>query len=126
MKQHTVRLGGKTFELAFTMGTLEMIEEAIPDFDMSNVSKFTRRAGTMIDIVYAMARQGELLAGRKVAEDRAWFAAHIPASPRWIADIQIAVFNTISDAIKMENETEDGGEVDEVLEEIKKKDGTDA
>lgn len=126
MKQHTVMIGGQSFELAFTMGTLELIEQAIPDFDMSNVSKFTRRAGTMIDIVYAMANQGEQLAGRTLAKSRGWFAAHIPAAPKKIADIQIAVFNTISDAIKMENETEDGGEVDEVLEEIKKKDGTDA
>lgn len=125
MKQHIITIGKKKFELAFTMGALERIEDAIPAFDMSNVSAFTRRAGTMIDIVHAMAQQGEALAGRTLVEDRDWFAAHIPASPKKIADIQIAVFNAISDAIKMENETDDGGEVDEVLQEIKKKEEKD-
>ena len=115
-----VIIGGEKFELAFTMGALELIEQAIPDFNMANVSNFTKRAGTMIDIVYAMAQQGEALAGRTLTRDRAWFAAHIPAAPKKIAEIQIAVFNTISGAIRMENETDDGGEVDEVLEEIKK------
>ena len=124
--KHTVKIDKETFELAFTMGALDLIEQAIPEFNMSTVSKYTKRSGAMIDILYAMAQQGELLAGRELRHDREWFGAHIPAAPKKIAEIQIAVFDTISDAIKMENNTDGDGTVDEVLEEIKKNKAADA
>lgn len=120
MKQHKVSIGGESFALAFTMDALDMIESMIPDFNMSTVSQYTRRAGAMVDILYAMVSQGELLEGRKLEKDRAWFGSHIPAAPRKIAEIQVAIYNTIADAIKTENETDEKGEIDVTLEEIKK------
>lgn len=121
----TVTIAKREFALAFTMDALDRIESAIPDFNLSEISQYTKRPGFMVDILYAMIQQGELLQGRKLDVDRAWFGAHIPASPKKIADVQIAVFNAMAEAMKMESETEDGGEVDVVLEEIKKKETKD-
>jgi hypothetical protein len=121
MKMIKVTIGKREFSLAFTMDALDRIEGVIPDFDLAKISQYAKRSGFMVDILYAMAQQGELLEGRKLDVDRAWFGSHIPASPKKIAEIQVAVFNAMTDAMKMESETEEAGEVDVDLEEIKKK-----
>ena len=120
MKNNTVTIAGETFALAFTMDALDMIERAIPEFNMNSVSDHARRPGHMVDILYAMAQQGELLEGREIARDRAWFGSHIPAAPRKIAQLQVAVFNCMTEALKMEQEVEKPAVRDLVLEEIKK------
>ena len=116
----TVSIAKKTFALAFTLDALDEIERMIPDFNMSAVAEAARRPRYMVDILYAMAKQGELLEGRELSESRAWFGAHIPAAPKKIAEIQIAIFNAMTDAVKMENESDDSAEKDVVLEELKK------
>ena len=113
MKKHTVTVGGETFSLAFTMDALDKIEQSIPDFSVNTASEHARRSGQMVDILYAMVQQGELLEGRELSRNRAWFGSHIPAAPRKIAQIQVALFNCM--AVR-----------DLVLEEIKKKETKDA
>ena len=126
MKKHTVTVGGETFSLAFTMDALDKIEQSIPDFSVNTASEHARRSGQMVDILYAMVQQGELLEGRELSRNRAWFGSHIPAAPRKIAQIQVAIFNCMADYMRMEVEVEQPAVRDLVLEEIKKKETKDA
>ena len=121
-----IKIGGRTFALAFTMDALDQIEQHISDFNMAAVTDFVKRPGAMVDILYAMAQQGELLQGRELEMSRTWFGAHIPAVPKKIAELQIAIYDTITEAVKMENETEQPAVRDVVLDEIKKKETKDA
>lgn len=120
MKTTTVKAGGKTFALAFTLDALREMQERIEGFDLSDATATLRTPGGMLDMLTAMARQGELLEGRKLDVDRAWFGSHIAPAPAEVAPIQIAMMTALASGLRMETEDREQGETDEVLEEIKK------
>lgn len=121
MKNIHVRISGRTFALAFTLDALAKLEDTIDSFDFSEISSYTRSPRWLPDIVFILAQQGELVEGRALDVDRAWFGCHMSPSPAAAAKIQAAVLNAFTAGLTMETETdEDDGEVDVALEEIKK------
>lgn len=123
MKKHTIKIGKKEFTLVFTLGTLQAMEEMIIDFDLSNIDSIMRSTGGMLDILYCLAEQGAILEEKPLVENRAWFGSHAPANRDWVVNAHKTIVDTLVDGMSMENEDEDEGEVDVVLEDIKKKDG---
>lgn len=121
MEKRTVKIAKRTFSLAFTLGAMEELEQKIKHFNLSKLQDYVKSPSGLLDMMLALMRQGELLEGRILDVDRAWLGSHLPPSPVRMAPIQIAVMNALSDGLTMEAEDEEEGEVDVVLEEIKKK-----
>lgn len=122
MSTTTVRIRKRTFALAFTLDAMAELQDLIPDFNLSEVYKYPKTPRGLADMLYVLAKHGEALEGRKLDVDRAWFGTLSPAPARCAA-LQVGIFEALNAAFEMENEEdEDGGEVDLVLEEIKKKD----
>lgn len=120
MKTTEVKIAGRTFALAFTLDALREMQETNEDFDLGDMTGALRTPGGLLDMLTAMARQGELLEGRPMDVDRAWFGSHISPAPAKVAKIQIAVMTALANGLDMETEDEEQGEKDAVLEEIKK------
>ena len=121
MKTTPLKIGKRTFALAFTANALAELEETVADFDIANIAETTKSMKTLLDVVTSLARAGEDLEGRTLDVDRKWFGAHISPAPLSIAKVQIAVLNAYAEGMKMEAESGDeDGEVDVVLEELKK------
>ena len=121
MKHETVTIAKRTFALAFTMDAMVTMQDYISDFDLKNLADYARSARTLPDMLYALAQQGELLEGRPLDVDRAWFGAHISPAPVQAIKYQVAAMNAVAAGLRMDTETGDDAEVDVVLEEIKKK-----
>lgn len=122
MKTTPVKIGGKTFALAFTLDAMAALQDRMPDFDLNKVTTYHKTPRGLGDLIYCMAQQGELLEGRELTVSRAWIGSHISPSPSRIARLQVAVLDAVNEGIKMETEDEGGGERDLVLESLKKKD----
>lgn len=121
MKTTPLKIGGRSFSLAFTLDAMCEMEDAIPDFNVSKISDFVRSPRGLKTMVRIMAGQGELLEGRILDVDDAWFGTHITPAPAQIAQIQIAVLQALSAGMAMETNDGESGEKDLVLEELKKK-----
>lgn len=124
MKQHSIRIGNKDFPLAFTLGTMELLEEQIKDFDLSKIDAIMQTNKGLLDVLYCLAREGAYLTDSELKESRRWFGAHVSLSKGQIVKLITEITETMVDGMSME--TDDGQdpdhEVDVVLEEIKKKD----
>lgn len=122
MKTIPLKVGGRTFELAFTLDAMCELQEEVEGFDLSKLSDLARTPKGLTQLLLALARQGELLNGRILDVGREWFGSHISPAPARIAKIQIAVLNALSAGMTMETDEEDEDEEhDVVLDEIKKK-----
>lgn len=124
MKTTPLKIGKRTFALAFTAGALAELEETVEGFDIATISETTKSMKTLLNTVTALARAGEELEGRTLDVDRRWFGQHISPAPLSVAKIQIAALNAFSDGLRMEAEENEDGEVDVVLEDLKKKETT--
>ena len=125
MKTTPVKIGKRTFALAFTADALADLEDTIPDFELANIAEQTKSLKTLLDTLYILARAGEDLEGRELDVDRRWFGIHVSPAPLSLAKVQIAVLNALAAGFNMESgEEEEQGEVDVVLEGIKQKDNT--
>ena len=138
-----IKIHGREFALAFNVNVMETLENTIDDFDVGKITEYVKKPGGLKDVLVAMTKEGEdmlintvdrLLGrkegedmeGRKLDVDRDWFGRYMGASGPALAKIQIAIFNTLRKAMFMETESEEeDGEVDVVLEEIKKKEERD-
>lgn len=123
MKTTQVKIGGRTFSLCFTLDAMAEMEDRIEGFDLSKLTEYTHKAGTLADMLTAMIRQGELLEGRTMDVDRAWIGSRISPAPVRIAELQIAVLTAAAQGMTMETDDDDGPR-DVVLDEIKKKEPT--
>lgn len=122
MKTTPLKVGKRTFALAFTAEALARFEEEVENFDLAKIGEQTKSLKTLLDTVAILAEQGEYLEGRKLDVDRRWFGAHISPAPVNLAKVQVAVLTALGEGFRMEAESEDEeGEVDVVLEELKKK-----
>ena len=122
MKTTDIKIGKKTFALAFTLDALAELEETIEGFSLADLAKYPRTAKGLGDLIYALAKQGELLQGRTLTVDRAWIGSHLSPAPARIAGYQVAVLEAINAGMDMETDDEEKGEEDVVLQELKKKD----
>ena len=121
-----IKIHGREFALAFNVNVMETLENTIDDFDVGKITEYVKKPGGLKDVLVAMTKEGEDIEGRKLDVDREWFGRYMGASGPALAKIQIAIFNTLRKAMFMETETEEeDGEVDVVLEEIKKKEERD-
>jgi len=120
----TVKIAKRTFPLAFTLGAMEELQNKIENFNLAKLQEYVKSPSGLMDILLALMRQGAILEGKALDVDRTWLASHLSPAPIRMAPIQVAILNALSDGLTMEAE-EDGGEVDVVLEEIKKKETTD-
>ena len=124
MKQHTVGIGKKEFPLVFTLGTMELLEEQIKDFDISNFQEIMRTTKGLLDILYCLAQEGAIYNGTELKEDRKWFGAHCPVAKEKMIELHTVIAETLVDGMTMETDEDDPDqEVDVVLEKKKKKDG---
>ena len=121
MKTTPLKIGKRTFALAFDLNAMEAMQNTIPDFDLGKLSDYVRSPGGLLDLITILAKEGEELEGRQLDVDRKWFGSHISPSPAKIANIHVTILDCLRDGLTMETEDEDDGEVDVVLEEIKKK-----
>lgn len=123
MKITHVKIGRRTFALAFTMDAMAVIQDRIDNFNLHELTNYVKSPRSLVDILDALAQQGELLEGRTIDVDRAWFGSHMSPSPLNVNKLHMAVLNALSDGLAMnaEAEDEDNGEVDVVLEELRKK-----
>lgn len=126
MKTTTITIGGRTFALAFTMDAMAAYEDTIPDFNLAKLTEYAGTAKGLLQLLPPLAQQGELLEGRALDVDRAWFGAHLRPSAKQLIALRVAVMDALAAGLGME--TDDGGdeETDVVLEEIKKNDSPDA
>lgn len=124
MDTREIKIGKRTFALAFTLGAMEELEKKIENFRLNELQNYVKSPTGMVDILLALMRQGELLQGRVLDIDRTWLAAHIRPAPARVAAIQVAVLETLSDGLSMETENQEDEEIDVTLEEIKKKETT--
>lgn len=120
----TVKIAKRTFPLTFTLGAMEELQNKIENFNLAKLQEYVKSPSGLMDILLALMRQGAILEGKALDVDRTWLASHLSPAPIRMAPIQVAILNALSDGLTMEAE-EDGGEVDVVLEEIKKKETTD-
>lgn len=119
----TVKIAKRSFPLAFTLGAMEELTQKIENFNLAKLQDYVKSPSGLIDILLALMRQGAILEGKALDVDRAWLASHLSPSPMRMAPIQVEVLNALSDGLTMETE-EAEGEVDVVLEEIKKNETT--
>lgn len=121
MKEVTIKIGKREFALAFTLDAMAQLEKTIEGFNLGDLAQYPRTAKGLGDMIFAMAQQGELLAGRTLDVDRTWIGAHMSPSPAKVTGYQLAVLDCLNAALAMETEEGEEGEQDEVLNEIKKK-----
>lgn len=123
MKEHSIKLAKKEFPLVFSLGTMQRLEETVPDFDMTKIDELLRSTRGLLDVLYCMAAEGAVANDQELKETRAWFGAHAPASKTWIVNAHQEIVSTLIDGMSMETDDDEGDEeIDVVLEEIKKKD----
>lgn len=125
IKTQSVRIGGRTFSLAFTLKAMLDMQKNIEGFDYNQIAEIVRTTKGLLDVLYYLAVSGEALEGRKLDVDKDWFALHIPSNARKILYLQLAIRDTMQDNMRMESDDDDerSREVDVVLQEIQKKSG---
>ena len=120
MKTTKIKIGGRIFALAFTLGAMCRLQDSIQDFRLEKLADYVKTPDGLLDLLTALAEQGEKLEGRILDVDRDWCALHISPAPAKIAGIQIKVFDALAAGMSMETEEGENGEVDVVLEDLKK------
>ena len=122
MKKYTVTVGGRDFPLLFSLGTMELLEDSIPGFDIVSVQETLSSTKGFLTCLYCLAQAGAQAEGKQLDVSREWFGVHCPASKTWIASATEAIVGAFVEGMEMESAEEDPDrEVDVVLEEIKKK-----
>ena len=123
IKTQSVKIGGRTFSLAFTRKTMFDMQENIENFDYNQIDEIITRPKGLVDVLYYLAKTGEALEGREMDVDKDWFALHIPPSAKKIIYLQLLIRDTMQGNMHMESEEDDdrSREVDLVLQELQKK-----
>lgn len=124
MKLTHVKIGGRSFALAFTLNVMADLEDAVPEFDIAKLTEYVKTPKGLLTILTIMAKQGEALENRVLDVDSSWFGAHIRPGPANLMGLQSAIMEAMYEGMRMETEDDDG-DSDVVLEEIKKKEKKD-
>jgi len=125
-KQHTVKIAGRVFPLAFPLRAMLEMQNRIEGFNFNDISKMVSKPEILLPMLLILAENGALLNGEKLDVDLDWITLHTPANLKKLISLQLAVIETITDGMSMETEEDDEREheVDLVLQEIQKKSPT--
>ena len=122
-RMRKIKIGGREFELAYTLRAMRRMHEEIEGFDMNDLATFAGMPETLVKMLYILAENGAKLKGENLDADEEWFEVHIPVNARKFMEIQIAVNEAIADGMMMETEMDEerGKVIDVVLRDIQKK-----
>jgi len=123
VKTRTIKIGGREFELAFTLKGMLAMRKNIEGFDFNKLDEHISDPEDMVAILYILAENGAALQEKKLDVDQEWFEIHIPTAQRKIMEIQLAINETMADGMMMETEVDEerGKVIDVVLQQIQKK-----
>lgn len=125
VKVHRLKLGEKTYSAVFNLNVLDRLgemagpaEDGTPLDAHAILEIWSTRYG-MIRALTVLIDEGEKMEGRKSDVDEDWLKANLtPAEGMWLQRKLAAI---LVEGMRMETDLDADEEVDEVLEEIKKK-----
>ena len=119
----TIKAGGRTYTLYFTLAAMDEIEEALGEpatFDKNQIEEIMSDRRKFMQVFITFANQGEIAQGHE--GDLTVKSISRTIRPGDLIKLQKAVIDEIVIGARMETEADDDdAEVDVVLEEIKKK-----
>lgn len=119
----TVNIGGREIPLRYTMRVQLQIEEEL-GMDFSEINdklKAKKNTRTVIRLIRVMGNAGLQYAGREADLTDDWLIEHI--KPGFTTTYRIAAMAAVTAGWFMENEQASEGEQDDILAEIRKKNG---
>lgn len=120
-----IKAGGRELALLFNVEAMDEIETLLgAAIDLTNLQEQIidriRDRHALVKVVYALAREGELAAGRDADFDEAWLKRNL--KPGQQLRLYASAIEAITEGLRMEtNEGSEDEEVDVVLAELKKK-----
>lgn len=119
----SVNIGGRDIPLRYTMRVqLDIEEELGIDFsELNDRLKGKKNTGLVISMIRLMGNAGLKAAGQAADLTDDWLIDHI--KPGYTTSYRIAAMAAITAGWFMENEQKDPGEQDDILAEIRKKNG---
>lgn len=120
-----IKAGGRELALLFNVEAMDEIETLLgAAIDLTNLQEQIidriRDRHALVKVVYALAREGELAAGREADFDEAWLKRNL--KPGQQLRLYASAIEAITEGLRMEtNEGSEDEEVDVVLAELKKK-----
>ena len=119
------KVGGRELALVFTLAAMDKMEEAFgQQINLEDIQKTvvdaTNDRKKLVQVIFIMAEEGAALNGEPFDLDAAWFSRHM--RPGDMVRARLAVLDAVTDGMSMEAaDDSDSGEIDLVLEELKKK-----
>ena len=119
----TVKIGGRTFPLAYTMRGMLKMKESIPNFETTSIREVISDPDGLLTVLHIMMQDAADLEGTPLDVDKKWLSLHLPPSVRKMVELQIAVIDVMTEDMLMETEEDESRsrEIDVVLQEIQKK-----
>lgn len=125
VKVHHFKLGDKRYSAVMNLNVLDKLaemagpaEDGTP-LDVNALMAVWSSPYGLMKAFIVMLKEGERMEGRELDIDEDWLRANLaPAENRWL---QLKVTAIMVDAMHMETTIGDDEEVDEVLEDLKKK-----
>ena len=125
VKIHHFKFQGKRYAAAYNMNALDRLAEMAGEaadgesLDVHTLMKICSTRYGMIKALAVLIQEGERIEGRESDIDEAWLRENLsPAEGMWLQHKLAAIF---VEGMRMETSLDADEEVDEVLEEIKKK-----
>jgi hypothetical protein len=117
MNANEIKIGGRVLTLIYNMDAV--LRACDDDGKLPKLGELASTPGGRLKLLAACANAGELAAGRKADITVEWLARHM--WPSRLELVQLKLQNAYIDGMRMETEDDEAGEVDVVLEELKKK-----
>lgn len=120
----TVKIGKQEMQLFFPLSNMDALEQLMGEpLTISNLMKRMNDRHFIIDTLLIMLRDEDGSAPDYATQE--WMGRHV--YPKHLNMLQVAILDTITDAMTMETAQDDEEEeTDEILEELKKKDEPEA
>lgn len=113
-----IKIGGKKIQLVYTLDTMDRVQamNGGDALDVRGLVEKMRDRTFLVRLLVEMAKDANVQ-----VPDEKWLKGHI--YPGQLPKLQIAIMETITEAMNMEtlDGDDDDEEVDEILEELKKK-----
>lgn len=117
MNANEIKIGGRVLTLIYNMeAVLRACDE---DGTLPKLGDLSATPGGRLKLLAACANAGEIEAGRKADITVEWLARHL--WPSRMELILLKLQDAYIDGMRMETEDDEAGEVDVVLEDLKKK-----
>lgn len=115
-----IKIGGKKIQLVYTLDTMDRVQamNGGDALDVRGLVEKMRDRTFLVRLLVEMAKDANVQ-----VPDEKWLKGHI--YPGQLPKLQIAIMETITEAMEMETlDGDDEEEVDEILEDLKKKETT--